>query len=147
MSTIHADSMEAVINRLTTPPINLPASLVQHLDVLLVMTRQRREGKYVRRIKEAVEVVGFNPEKNRPYTNVAYSWKPAEDTFNYTGKSGILKEIMETMGTTPEGVFAELDRRARVIEWMVKAGIRDYKNVGKVVSEYYQDPEAVLKRI
>ena len=51
------------------------------------------------------------------------------------------------MGTTPEGVFAELDRRARVIEWMVKAGIRDYKNVGKVVSEYYQDPEAVLKRI
>jgi len=147
MSTIHAESMEAVINRLTTPPISLPASLVQHLDILLVMTRVRQHGKYIRRVKEAVEVTGFNPEKDRPFLNTPYRWTPATDKFNYEGKSGVLKEIMETLGSTPEGVFGELDRRVKVIEWLVTSGIRDYKNVGKVVSEYYQSPETVLDRI
>jgi len=147
MSTIHAESMEAVINRLITPPIELPASLVQHLDVLLVMTRQRMHGKYIRRIKEVVEVIGFSPDKDRPFLNKPYTWTPASDKFQYEGKSGVLKEIMETMGTTPEGIFGELDRRVKVIEWMATSQIRDYKNVGKVVSEYYQTPEAVLDRI
>ncbi|MFH1450971.1 MAG: type II/IV secretion system ATPase subunit, partial [archaeon] len=147
MSTIHAESMEAVINRLTTPPIELPASLVQHLDILLVMTRQRMHGKYVRRIKEAVEVIGYDPDKDRPFLNIPYHWLPAKDKFEYMGKSGVLKEIMETIGTTPEGIFGEIDRRVKVIEWLVNTGIRDYKNVGTVVSEYYQSPQTVLDRI
>jgi|TARA_Y100000034_G_scaffold94516_1_gene114531 flagellar protein FlaI len=147
MSTIHAESMEAVINRLVTPPIELPASLVQHLDVLLVMTRQRMKGKYIRRIKEAVEVTGFDTKADRPFVNTPYTWAPADDKFSYSGKSGVLKEIMEKLGTNPEGIFSEIDRRVKVIEWLVTAGVRDFKNVGKVVSEYYQNPQAVLDRI
>jgi hypothetical protein len=54
---------------------------------------------------------------------------------------------METIGASPEGIFGEIDRRVKVIEWMVRSGIRDYKNVGKVVSEYYQSPQTVLERI
>jgi flagellar protein FlaI len=60
MSTIHAESMMAVVNRLRTPPINLPPSLLQHLDLLLVLTRQRIKGKYIRRSKELVEVTGYD---------------------------------------------------------------------------------------
>jgi flagellar protein FlaI len=147
ISTIHAESMEAVINRLTTPPIELPASLIQHLNILLVMTRQRRQGKYVRRIKDTVEVTGFDVQADRPFVNKAYSWDPVDDKFSYNGKSGVLKDIMEKLGTNPEGIFSEINRRVKVIEWLVNSGIRDFKNVGKVVSEYYQSPDAVLDRI
>ena len=147
LSTIHAESMEAVINTLRTPPIELPPSLIQHLDILLVLTRPRLRGNYVRRTKEIVEITGYNVEKDRPYTNLAYSWNPPKDLYEYSGRSAILRSIMEIIGTTPEGMTQEIERRIEVIEWMYHNGIRDYKNVGRVIAEYYQNPKGLLQRI
>ena len=147
ISTIHAESMEGVMNRLRTPPIELPPSLVQHLDILIVIARQRIRGKYLRRIKEAVEIVGYNVDKDRPVLNTSYTWEPAADAFHYTGKSAILKDIMEVTGSSEESMFLEVERRVKVIDWMQDNGIRDYKNVGRIVKEYYQDPEALLSQI
>jgi flagellar protein FlaI len=147
LSTIHAESMQGVINRLRTPPIELPPSLVQHLDILIVITRQRIRGKYLRRIKETVEIVGYNVDKDRPLLNTAYTWVPAKDAFHYSGKSAILKGVMELTGSAPESMFLEVERRVKIIEWMQDNGIRDFKNVGRIVKEYYQDPEALLSHI
>ncbi|MFH1424956.1 MAG: type II/IV secretion system ATPase subunit [archaeon] len=147
ISTIHAESMAAVVNRLRTPPINLPASLVQHLDILIVVTRQRLQGKYMRRTKEIVEVIGYDMEKDWPKVNTTYEWVPAKDKFNYTGKSLILKDVMETMGSDPAGIFSEVERRMKVLEWMQENGVRDYKNVGRVIHEYYQSPDTLMERI
>ena len=147
LSTIHAESMEGVISRLRTPPIELPPSLVQHLDILAVLTRQRVKGGYVRRTKEIVEITGYDIDKDRPYTNVSYTWDPVKDSFGYTGKSAILRGVMETIGSTPEGIAAEIERRMEVIEWMYSNGIRDYKNVSRVIAEYYQNAEGLMAKI
>lgn len=147
LSTIHAESMEAVINRLRTPPIELPPSLVQHLDILIVLTRPRLRGNYVRRTKEVVEITGFDVDRDRPYTTTSYTWNPPKDLFEYLGKSAILHSIMEVIGTTPDGILSEIERRIEVIEWMYRNGIRDYKNVGRVVAEYYQNPKGLLEKI
>jgi len=147
LSTIHAESLEAVINRLRTPPIELPPSLVQHLDILVVLTRQRVRGEYVRRTKELVEITGYDIVRDHPYSNVAYTWDPVKDVYGYTGKSAILRSVMETIGSTPEGISAEIERRMDVIEWMYNNGIRDYKNVGRVIAEYYQNAEGLMQKI
>ncbi len=147
LSTIHAESIEAVISRLRTPPIDLPPSLVQHLDILVVLSRQRLRGEYVRRTKEIVEVTGYDTDRDRPYTNVSYNWDSVKDVFNYTGKSSILRGVMENIGSTPEGIAAEIERRMEVIEWMYSSGIRDYKNVGRVIAEYYQNSEGLMEKI
>jgi len=147
LSTIHADSMEGVITRLRTPPIELPPSLVQHLDILLVMARQRIKGKYIRRTKEIVEVVGYDADKDKPVLNTAYDWDPVKDTYKYLGKSAILKDATEMMGVSAEGISREVQNRMKVINWMATSGLRDYKNVGRVVREYYQNPSKLLKRI
>ena len=147
MSTIHADSLQAVINRLRTPPIELPPSLIQHLDILIVITRQRLKGRYVRRIKNITEITGYDIDRDRPETLVSYVWDPASDKFKYLGASAILKNIMEIMGSTPEGIYLEVQRRMKVIEWMQSKGIRDYKNVGRVIHEYYQNPVGLLKQL
>jgi len=147
ISTMHAESLEAVVNRLRTPPIELPPSLLQHLDILLVLSRQRVKGEYLRRVKKIVEIFGYDIDKDWPITNDAYDWIPAEDTFVYTSRSAILKSIMETMGTDVSGVFSEVERRMKVLEWMQRNGIRDYKNVGRVIADYYQAPIRLLDRI
>lgn len=147
ISTIHAESMTGVINRLRTPPISLPPSLVQHLDILIVLARQRIKGRYMRRTKEITEIVGYDIEKDTPLMNVAYDWVSATDEFKYSGKSAMLKDVMETTGADVNGIFAEVERRMKVLEWMQDNGVRDYKNVGRVVREYYQNPTDLMEKI
>ena len=55
--TMHANSVDTMIKRLETPPINLSASLVETLDVVCVMIQTKVGGKLVRRISEVVEVI------------------------------------------------------------------------------------------
>ena len=147
LSTIHAESMMAVVNRLRTPPINLPPSLLQHLDLLLVLTRQRIKGKYIRRSKELVEITGYDIEKDIPKTNTAFTGSASNDKYSYSGKSSILKLIMEITGGTPDSIYEEVKNRMKVLDWMKSKNIRDYRNVGRVIHEYYQNPSKLLNHI
>jgi flagellar protein FlaI len=147
LSTIHAESLEGVLNRLRTPPIELPPSLVQHLDILLLIGRQRVKNRYIRRTKEIDEIIGYDVKNDIPKDVVSYTWNPAKDEFIYSGKSAILKEILEITGSTREGIFLEVERRMKVIDWLHQNNIRDYVNVGRIINEYYQDPEGLLERL
>ena len=44
-----------------------------------------------------------------------------------------------------EEAFDEIDRRAKVIEFLKKRGIRNYKDVSNVIRTYYENPETVLR--
>ena len=37
--------------------------------------------------------------------------------------------------------------RISILNWMIHNNIRDYKEVGKIVSEYRKNPEGILDRI
>ena len=37
--------------------------------------------------------------------------------------------------------------KKRILEWLVKNKINDVNGVGRIVSEYYIDPERILERI
>jgi len=63
LGTIHAESFEALMDRLLSPPINLPPSLLEVLDGVVFLKRLRYQGKYVRRVDKIYEILGFNKEK------------------------------------------------------------------------------------
>ncbi len=147
MATIHADSIDAVLHRLQTPPINLPVGLLQHLNIVIILTRARVKGIEVRRVKDLVEIVGLTKEF-RPIVNELMKWNSADDSFEFTSdKSYILESIIEEKGIDETSIWAEIQRRATVLEWMQKNKMRDYLTVGKIIKQYYTNPEEVLKRI
>jgi len=148
LATIHAESIEAVINRLTTPPINLSAGLLQHLDAVMIMGFSRIKGIDVRRVKAVVEVIGVDEKTNKPITNTIFRWIPAGDYFEFASdRSYILNKIIEEKGIPEKSVWEEIQRRVTILEWMKKENIRYYKDVGKIVANYYRNPEEVIKRI
>jgi len=51
ISTIHADSVDTVIKRLETPPINLSPTLVNTLDALAVMTHAKIKSQDTRKLE------------------------------------------------------------------------------------------------
>ena len=148
LATIHAESIEAVINRLTSRPINLSAGLLQHLDIVMIMGFSRINGIDIRRVKEIIEIIGVDEKSGKPVTNTLFRWIPAGDYFEFASdRSYVLNKIIEEKGIPEKSVWEELQRRMTVLDWLKKENIRYFEDVGRIISNYYRNPEGVVKKI
>jgi len=146
MCTIHAESMDAVLRRLESEPMNIPKPLLAMIDTVVVQLRTEIDGKPARRVLTVSEMVGLEPKTKDLLTNDLYRWNPKQDAFSYSGRSHVLERNMEKMGLSEDEIWEELGRRKAVLEWMVKSNIRRYTDVATVIREYYANPDRVYRR-
>jgi archaeal flagellar protein FlaI len=142
LSTIHADNVNAVIDRLTTRPISLPASLLQNLDLIVFLDKTKQEGRFSRKVGQIVEIEGYDRDTDKLKTNEAFSWEPSTDTF-VAKESHLLKKIAHKLGWTEDEVKNELLRRAGLLAWMFSNGRHTLKDVTKMVNMHYSDPQSL----
>jgi len=147
LSSIHADSVRAVINRLTSEPMNIPRTMLAGLDYIILQSKMTRGDRVVRRIVEVVEIIGFDAKTNELLTNQVYSYDYPSDSHIYMGRCYKLEEIAKSIGLSMDEVQAELENRREVLEWMVKNNIRKYREVAQVIRSYYQKPEEILRKV
>lgn len=146
MSTLHAESVEAVINRLESEPMNIPKPLIAMIDVVMVIARIEKDGKPARRATTTTEVLELDPKTKSIPTEEVFSWNPRDDKFVFSGYSSLLERQMKKLGVTKGEVKLELDRRKIVLEWMVHKGIRRHTDVANVIREYYANPKRVYQK-
>jgi len=146
MSTLHAESVEAVINRLESEPMNIPKPLIAMIDVVMVIARIEKEGEPARRATTTTEVLELDPKTKSIPTEEVFSWNPREDKFVFSGYSSLLERQMKKLGVTKGEVKLELNRRKIVLEWMVHKGIRRHTDVANVIREYYANPKRVFQK-
>lgn len=147
LGTIHADSVEAVINRLTTEPMNIPRSLVgTTLDCILMQLKLRISDKSVRRVVAVTEVVGHDPRTDEIILNDAFKWDPVLDKFVYTGRSKLFDKITQKFGTRPEEIRREIEGRKTFLDWLAARNIRSHDEVSEQVKEFYAGPYSVINK-
>ncbi len=146
-STMHADSVKSMVNRLENPPINTPRILLSALNNVIIQIQTRTERGVVRRLKQVLEIVGFEPETNELITNTVYEWDPATDKFVFKGHSFLFDKIMDLKNYTTDEMDAEFQRRTQVIRYLVERDITDYRQLWRTIAEYYKDPMEVMKRL
>jgi len=148
-SSIHADSVSATLNRLTTEPMNIPREMVAYtLDVVALQLKLNVKGKSVRRIMQISEVTGIDDETNDILMNDVFTWNPVNDKHVYLGKSAILEKLGKQYGETISEIIKDLSRRKSALEWMIDNNIRQQQEVYKILIEFQNDPiEFSNKRI
>jgi flagellar protein FlaI len=146
MCTIHAESVEAVINRLESEPMNIPEPLIAMMDVIMVMTRTEMEGRPARKATAAAEVLELDKKTKQIRTNNIFAWNQKEDKFTMLGQSTILEEHRKKLGISEADAESELNAKRTVLEWMVQKGIRRYLDVANIIREYYANPKRVLQK-
>jgi len=146
-STMHADSVKSMVNRLENPPINTPRILLSALNNVVIQIQTRSDKGVVRRLKQVLEIVGFEPETNELITNTVYEWDPATDKFVFKGHSFLFDKIMELKNYTTEEMDTEFQRRTQVIRWLVDSKTTDYRQLWRTIAEYYKDPKDVMARV
>jgi flagellar protein FlaI len=147
MATIHAENVQKLLDRLTTPPINLPPTLVASVDVIVFMLLTRYRNKQVRRVVEVLEVAGLDEKTKTPIFNQVFKWNPINDTFDVCGKSVLLKKISEATGLSEKEIKEELERRMFVLEWLKAANVLEYEEFCRIINLYYKNPSQLLASI
>lgn len=147
LATIHAENIPKLLDRLTTPPISLPPSLVAGADVIVFLLRTRYRDKQVRRVTEVLEVVGLDEETKEPIFNTVFKWNSLKDSFEICGKSFVLKKISESSGLTEKEIREEIERRIVILDWMVRNNILEFEDFVKMINFYYKNPHKFLASI
>ncbi len=146
LATIHAENISRLADRLTTPPISLPSGLMSSLDIVIFLARMKYKDKFTRKVTEVVELGEFS-ENKKPAVNRIYKWNPQNDKFEISSKSISLQKISDFTGLAPKYIGQEIQRRTLILEWMMQNNIVNYKDVHKVFSLYYGDPERLISFI
>ncbi len=149
LCTFHAASVETLVRRLETPPINLPASLIESIDIVLSITHAKDlkgEEKNMRRLKEAAEIISVKQELGRVDYSRFFQWDPIKDEVNRGAqKSVFLDKISRRTGMTMADLEDEMNKRRLVLDELAKRDVLDFEEFSKIVNQYYKQKEIVLK--
>lgn len=145
ITTLHAESIDAAVKRLTSPPMNIPPSYIPLVNVALLIRRvtlvdEKGRLRPARKITNVWEIRDFGE-----YEEVA-RWDPAKNRFNVRlDNSLVLSKVTELTGKTKEELLEELVRRKMLLEWLVATRRTTYKDVATWVQKYYLDPVRTLR--
>ena len=146
-STIHASTIHTLIQRLENPPISLPRALLTSLDIIVFQNAVNISGKAVRRMTSITEIIKLDPDTNQLIFMEPFNWvSKTDDRFESSHSSKVLNNIRLQNDWGEKQLNKELESRKTILEWMRKKNIRDYKEVGRVVSEYQKHPKTLLER-
>jgi len=146
-STVHASTIHTLIQRLENPPISLPRALLTSLDIIVFQNAINLAGKTVRRMTSITEIIKLDPDTNQLIFMEPFKWvSKTDDRFESSGTSKILNNIRLENNWTEEQLQQELENRITILRWMCKNNIKDYKDVGRIVSDYSKYPKELLKK-
>ena len=145
IGTIHADSIDTVIKRLESPPIELSPTLLNILDCVCIMTHATVHNQETRKLREIIEILDVD-SKGVALTNRPFFWNAMEDQFYYKDNNKIFEKISLREGLRIEELEVEFRRRAELLRRMQKKGIFGYNQVYKLINEYFKKPKEVLRR-
>jgi flagellar protein FlaI len=146
-STMHADSVASAIHRLENPPISVPRTMIQALDIMSIQSQTYTKGKRVRRNIKLVEIVDIDPNTRNIRTNDIFVWDSESDMFIRTGESKALFDIKMRRGWAQGKVDQELYYRQKILEYMADNGITDFQEISDIINAYQSTPEKVLKKL
>ncbi|HLC78573.1 MAG TPA: ATPase, T2SS/T4P/T4SS family [Candidatus Nanoarchaeia archaeon] len=142
-ATVHADSANETIRRLTNPPINIPPTMLGNVNLNVVMFRDRRRG-----FRRVLQLAEYLPGKENYTANLLYRWMPEKDEFTAHNKSlAFFEELGRHTGMDEREINKELRIKTEIFDWLLKNKIRDLESFGKVMNYYYTDKEELQKII
>ena len=137
LTTLHAESVDHAVKRLTSPPMNIAESYIPLINVMIMQERVQlpkpRAGlTFGRRIREVYEVLDYGR-----YERIA-AWNPLNDTFvTDLRRSEMLRRIALRHGVDFELVLEELAKRALLFRDLLTRGVKSNEEVRREIMRYY----------
>ncbi len=141
--TFHGDSVESMVMRLTTAPINASPSFLPLISSVIISRMLKLPGrKPMRRVVESNEITGVTGPQSVESKRI-FEWRVTDDKHyplepaEVVERSMKLEKLRATIGLTRGELTAELGRRRDFVDAMVSKGILEYEAVSNEIKRYY----------
>jgi archaeal flagellar protein FlaI len=139
-ATLHANSVDEAMIRLTTPPIDIPKTVLNSLSLLIVQNRNRRTGlRRTFQVAEALETGDFN---------ILYELDVSKDEIKEVSQPKRLYKTLKLFsGLNEVQIKNDMKEKIKLLKYLVEKNIDDVHEIGSIVSDYYSNSEYVFKRL
>ncbi len=143
LATFHAGSVERLVQRITSPPINVPKSQLDNLNFVIIQSAVYREGVLVRRVLSVNEIIGYDARRDSVLYVPVFTWDPVRDRFTFRGRgsSYLLEEkigVKRGLSRRSMGlIYEELEIRAKIIRELVNKKVFNYYKLFNVLAKIY----------
>lgn len=128
--TLHANSADETIKRLTNPPIEVPRAVLSSLSAILVQNRNRRTG-----LRRTLQFAEMDTDGN---SRVIMQLDVARDRVNQVAAPARLLDTLGLYtGLTPDEIRRDLQEKAAILKWLVVQNMSDVHQIGLIMSKYY----------
>ncbi len=129
--TLHANNARETVDRMTSPPIDIPRRVLSALGLIVVQHLNRKTGK--RRTLQIAEILPTGDE------HVVMQYDPRADVLVYVSEPKVFFETIELYtGQTKEQVTDEMAHKIALLKTMVNKNITDIHQIGVIMSKYYR---------
>ena len=147
--TMHAEDVNAAVQRLTQPPMSIPTSIIPLMRCAIV----------VKHVRKPLFVKSGKRLSSRKFTRISEirsvdaiqdisTWDASSDTFqNNLSNSFLLKKIAKDLDMSIKELTQELEHRRRVLLGMTEHHIRSFREVSNSLSKYHQNPRFLFEEI
>jgi flagellar protein FlaI len=143
LCTMHAESVETVIKRLTQPPMNIPQGIIPLMNCVIVV-KQVKTPSFTALDKKVStrKIVRVSEINTTGAIHDVFSWNSAMDVFQHDlDQSYLLGKIAKSLDVPLSVVVQELERRKSILLKMVEKNLRDFRSVHKALSSSVNVPE------
>jgi len=137
LCTMHADSLDHAVKRLTSPPMNVSEVYIPLMNLCIYVARvdlPKKKGglSFGRRIRNMWEIVDYGKY------NLISEWIPSKDRFRSNfSKSFLLEKIAAMRGVKKSTILKEINERRKVIRKMLMLKMNG-QEVAQAVMNYYE---------
>lgn len=139
MGTIHANSAQETLVRVTSPPMSVPEVMLSGLNFVIVenLFHSAAKGSF-RRVTEIAEVT--NVLEGHAHTQTVFEWDPVKDGLQRTSAPiRYLERLSALTGRPKAELELEFKRRERFLQGLMDRDVRDLKTVSALAQEFLGD--------
>ena len=142
IATFHASTAAKFIQRMTGAPVNIPLSFIDNVNVIIFQSAVNVNRRFLRRVTNIEEFICYSREEGGVLTKNAFKWDSARDvqTFRGYNQSYILEQkiALEHGYSNKKDIYKDMAIRSKILQKMVDLNISSYRDVNKVLCDYYE---------
>jgi flagellar protein FlaI len=145
LATLHANSAKEALNRLQTPPMEVPEVMIGALDLIIAQKRFTHGGKLRRIVFEVVEIGGR--EGDTILTNTIFKYDPAKGKVEANILNGrYIQELSALSNLSIKELNEEMYKRELLLELMVDYDLT-HTDIHRFVQSYYHNPYSTMEEL
>jgi len=146
LGTVHSNSARELILRLKNEPMGVPVQMIPLLDLVIVMERHYSKKRgMIRTVKQIAEIGRM--EETVLLNNIYEMNEKTGQVKRTNVPSELVEKLAISSGMTKNELKREILVRKKILEFLIRQGVRKRSEVEKIVQQYYFNSEAILKRI